>query len=394
MSDEIEPHVERRYEIVQKLGKGAYGIVWRAIDRKTRATVALKKVFDGFSNTTDAQRTYREVMFLQRVQHDNIIKLLNVIRSENKVDLYIVFELMETDLHATIRGNILQDIHKQFVTYQLLRCIRFLHRHQIIHRDLKPANLLLNSDCHMKLADFGLARSVDQATSDISTTVVRPVLTEYIATRWYRPPEIVVGSLRYGKPMDIWSIGCVIAEMLTGRALFQGSSTMNQLERIVAAIGMPSPADLESMESQFTDTMMGNLPTVQPKPLKQVLSTCPRDAVDLISKMLVFNPNHRITAELAMRHPYVAGFCTADELNPDPPAEAIVLPLPDNQRLTVDAYRDALYKDILRRKREIRRKKREKKAAREAKAAAGGKTETGGAGDPDYEDDYEDDGAP
>ena len=114
MSDELDRHVLRKYEVVQKLGKGAYGIVWRALDKKTKEVVALKKIFDAFQNATDAQRTFREIMFLQEVNnHENIIRLLNVLKAENDRDIYLIFEYMETDLHAAIRANILQDIHKQ-----------------------------------------------------------------------------------------------------------------------------------------------------------------------------------------------------------------------------------------------------------------------------------------
>jgi mitogen-activated protein kinase 15 len=398
-SEDIDAHVEKRYEIQEKLGKGAYGIVWRAVDRKTRQPVALKKAFDAFANQTDAQRTYREVMFLQRVQHENIIKLVNVVRADNRVDLYMIFEIMETDLYATIRSNVLLDIHKQFVTYQLLRCMRFLHDRDIIHRDLKPANVLLNSDCHVKLADFGLARSLLNLQAEQQK---RPVLTDYIATRWYRPPEIVIGSTQYTKAVDMWAMGCLIGELLTGKALFPGSSTINQMERIIAGIGHPNVADIESMQSPFAESIVGNLPAITPKPLRTVLAQHDREAVDLICKLLVFNPNKRLSCEQAMHHPFIAKFCTDEEMRPTDlnAVTAITLPLPDCDRLTVDEYRDALYKDIIRRKKEVKRKKKEKRALREARLAAkavakSATAESSGApadGDEEvYEDDFGDD---
>eukprot|EP01108_Squamamoeba_japonica_P000958 TRINITY_DN1367_c0_g1_i2.p1 TRINITY_DN1367_c0_g1~~TRINITY_DN1367_c0_g1_i2.p1 ORF type:complete len:253 (-),score=97.84 TRINITY_DN1367_c0_g1_i2:512-1234(-) len=178
-SEDIDKHVLRRYEVQQKLGKGAYGIVWKAIDKKTRETVALKKIFDAFQNATDAQRTFREILFLQELgDHDNIVQLLNVHKADNDKDIYLVFEFMETDLHAVVRANILEDIHKQYIMYQLFKSIKYMHSGQVLHRDIKPSNLLLNSDCLMKLADFGLARSLSSDTLDDSK-----VLTDYVATR-------------------------------------------------------------------------------------------------------------------------------------------------------------------------------------------------------------------
>lgn len=182
MGEEIDRHVLRKYEIQQKLGKGAYGIVWKTVDKKTRDTVALKKIFDAFQNSTDAQRTFREIMFLQEVNnHDNIIRLLNVLKAENDRDIYLIFEYMETDLHAVIRANILEDVHKQYIMYQLFKALKFMHSAELLHRDIKPSNLLLNSECQVKVADFGLARSMALMNKDLAD---RPVLTDYVATRW------------------------------------------------------------------------------------------------------------------------------------------------------------------------------------------------------------------
>ena len=223
MSEEIEAHVLKKYEILQKLGKGAYGIVWKAIDKKTRDIVALKKNFDAFQNATDAQRTFREILFLQELSgHENIIRLLNVIRAENDRDIYLVFDYMETDLHAVIRANILEDIHKQYIIYQTLKCLKYMHSAEVLHRDLKPSNILLNSECHVKVADFGLARSIASKESDS-----QPLLTDYVATRWYRAPEILLGSTKYTKGVDMWSLGCILAELLLGKPVFPGTSTLN-----------------------------------------------------------------------------------------------------------------------------------------------------------------------
>ena len=170
----------------------AYGIVWKALEKKTKRVVALKKIFDAFQNATDAQRTYREIMFLRELAgHDNVVQLLDVMKADNDRDIYLVFEFLETDLHAVIRANILEDIHKQYILYQMLKALKYMHTAEVLHRDLKPSNLLLNSECLCKVADFGLARSIAMLESE---KVDNPVLTDYVATRWYRAPEILLGS--------------------------------------------------------------------------------------------------------------------------------------------------------------------------------------------------------
>lgn len=157
----VEKHVTERYQILKKLGRGAYGIVWKAKDKKTGKVVALKKVFEAFQNSIDAQRTYREAMYLQELNgHHNIVRLLSIIRAYNNKDLYLIFEYMETDLHLVIRARILEPIHKTFITYQMLKALKYIHSAEIIHRDLKPSNLLIDTNCNIKIADFGLARSV------------------------------------------------------------------------------------------------------------------------------------------------------------------------------------------------------------------------------------------
>ena len=224
MSDEVDRHVLRKYDIVQKLGKGAYGIVWRAQEKKNRDVVALKKIFDAFQNSTDAQRTYREIMFLKEMAgHEHIITLLNVLKADNDRDIYLVFEYMETDLHAAIRANILQDIHKQYIIWQALKALKFMHSAKLLHRDMKPSNLLLNSDCLMKVCDFGLARSLlDDPVAEANKD---KVMTDYVATRWYRAPEILMGCTAYDFGVDMWALGCILGEMLLGKVRARSRGT-------------------------------------------------------------------------------------------------------------------------------------------------------------------------
>uniref|UniRef100_A0A8C6XL36 Mitogen-activated protein kinase 15 n=1 Tax=Naja naja TaxID=35670 RepID=A0A8C6XL36_NAJNA len=341
---EVEEPVARRYEIKRRLGKGAYGIVWKATERRTGASVAVKKIFDAFRNRTDAQRTFREILFLQEFGgHPNIIQLLNVIRAQNDKDIYLVFESMETDLHAVIKkGNLLKDIHKCYILYQLLKATKFIHSGNVIHRDQKPSNILLDRDCFVKLCDFGLARSLGQIEKDEGN----PALTEYVATRWYRAPEILLASKCYTKGVDMWSIGCILGEMLLGKPLFPGTSTVNQIEQILHVIPPPSTEDLEAFHSDYRASVINRVSCQPQLTLEELLpASTPPQALDLLKRLLVFNPEKRLTAEEALEHPYVQRFhCAAKEpaLN-----YSVTLPLADDVQLSVAEYRNRVYELIL-----------------------------------------------
>lgn len=359
MSAEIEDHVLRKYEIKKRLGKGAYGIVWKAIDRRTGEVVALKKIFDAFRNQTDAQRTFREIMFLQEFgDHKNIIKLLNVMKAENDKDIYLVFEYMDTDLHAVIKkGGILKDIHQRYIMYQLLNATSYMHSGNVIHRDQKPSNILLDSECFLKVADFGLARSITQLQTALSET--DPALTEYVATRWYRAPEILLASKRYTKGVDMWSLGCILAEMIKGKPLFPGTSTFNQIERIMNVIDPPTIEDIEAIQSNYGASVLDKSKIRHRQSLEDILPNAPKDAVDLIRKLLHFNPEKRPTAAQALRHPYVSRFRNASEewvLDYD-----VVPPLDDDVQLSVKEYQSKLYEMIKEKKAKHRKKLQKEK---------------------------------
>ena len=351
MSDKIENHVLKKYEVQQKVGQGAYGFVWKVIDKKTRKVCALKKVFDAFQNTTDAQRTFREIVFLQELYgHENIIKLLNVIRAENDKDIYLVFDFMETDLHAVIKANILEDIHKRYIVYQTLKCLKYMHSAEVLHRDLKPSNILLNAECHVKVADFGLARSLTQ-TDDEAT----PLLTDYVATRWYRAPEILLGSHTYTKAVDMWSVGCIIGEMLLGKPMFRGKSTLDQIEKVFAMTGMPTKSDISAIDSPHVTKIISTLPQMEKPDLNQLFPTASKDALDLMQKLMRINPNKRATVQEALEHPYLTQFHN-DENEPIC-KKKIVIPIDDNKKFSIREYRMKIYYDIQTRKKEMRKKK-------------------------------------
>uniref|UniRef100_A0A914W455 Mitogen-activated protein kinase n=1 Tax=Plectus sambesii TaxID=2011161 RepID=A0A914W455_9BILA len=354
MTEDLDGHVTEKYEINKRLGKGAYGIVWKAVDKRTKDIVALKKIFDAFRNQTDAQRTFREIMFLQEFgRHPNIIKLYNILKANNDKDIYLVFEYMDTDLHNVIKkGNILKDIHKQYIMCQLFRAVKFLHTGNVLHRDLKPSNVLLDADCRVKLADFGLARSLS-SLEDYPEGQNLPELTEYVATRWYRAPEILLAAKRYTKGVDMWSLGCILGEMLLGKALFPGTSTINQIERIMNTIPRPSKADIDSIGSHYAGSVLDKMALRPRKPLELVIPNPPLHAMDLILRLLIFAPHKRLTVEQCLIHPYVHQFHNpADEpaLNYD-----VTLTLSDHIQLSIDDYRNNLYELIVNKKTNIRR---------------------------------------
>lgn len=374
-NEDIDAHILAKYEILQKLGKGAYGIVWKVRDRETSEIYALKKIFDAFHNATDAQRTFREIIFLQELaDHDNIITLLDVLKADNDRDIYLIFEFMESDLHAVIRANILEDIHKRFIIYQLLKAFKYMHSANVIHRDMKPSNLLLNSECLLKVADFGLARLVDAPKEDGTKT---QVLTDYVATRWYRAPEILLGSNNYTKAVDMWSIGCILGELLGSKPMFPGTSTMNQIDKILVVLGRPSKEDLDSVQSDYAAQMLDNIPNNGTGPgLDDLYPNADDEAMDLLKKLLTFNPNKRLTVEQALEHPYVAQFHNpAEEIICE---KTIVIPINDNKKFSVATYRDELYTSIIKVNVETKKEKSVKKvkAAKEKKNVAAGRKKT------------------
>ncbi|CAD8126233.1 unnamed protein product [Paramecium sonneborni] len=342
---QVEDHILKRFELQEFKGKGAYGVVWKAVDRKTKQIVALKKIFDAFHNATDSQRTFREVIFLEQLKnHDNIIKLTSVIKAENNKDLYMVFDYMETDLHKVIRANILEPIHKKYIVYQVLKGLKYIHTGEVIHRDLKPSNLLINSECKVKVADFGLARSVAMPDDNIN-----PILTEYVATRWYRAPEILLGSQYYSKAVDMWSLGCIVGEMIVGKAIFPGTSTLNQIERIIELCGRPKPDDLEAIQAPLAEQVLQSISTQKKKSFGQYFSAASEDAIDFLKKTLVYNPTKRMTVEQALEHRYIKEFKnTEEESKRDAPLETF---MDDNHKYSIKEYQNTLYNLIVQNKR-------------------------------------------
>lgn len=328
MSEAIDDQVAKRYQLVKRLGKGSYGIVWKAIDRETNETVAVKKCFDCFQNSTDSQRTFREICLLQELcGHENIVQLHEVIPAISGKDVYVVCEFMEADLGAVIRAGVLEPVHVQFVAYQLLCGLKYMHSAMVVHRDIKPANILINGECRVKLCDFGLARILSSRTN---------ILTSYVATRWYRAPEILLKNSDYGFPVDLWAIGAITAEMVQGKPLLPGTSTIDQLERIVELTGWPS--------SRMPNEVNRRLVV---KPLCELVPKGSIECLDFLRRLLQFDPCERATATQALDHPFMFGFRTGKE--PDC-VRPLSLAVDDNIKLRPEEYRNLLSRELSRKK--------------------------------------------
>ncbi|XP_037938594.1 extracellular signal-regulated kinase 7 isoform X2 [Teleopsis dalmanni] len=349
---EVDDNISKIFDFKKRLGKGAYGVVWKAVDKRTNGTVAVKKIFDAFRDETDAQRTFREIIFLNAFRsHPNVVSLHNVYKASNNLDIYLIFEFMESDLHNIIKkGHILKDVHKRYVMYQLLNAVKYLHSGNVIHRDLKPSNVLIDSKCRCKLADFGLARSVSFKAnrgveeSNTSEIDLQPLLTDYVATRWYRAPEILVASKRYTKGIDMWSLGCILGEMLRGKPLFQGTSTVNQIEKIINALPKITQFEKNALGVAFGSSLLDKQSTEKKTSLDELLYGASKDGIDMVKKLLVFDPFYRLNAAQALDHSYVERFRSKSEeqvLNMD-----IVPPVRDDVRLTVPEYRSKLYEIV------------------------------------------------
>jgi len=236
-----------------------------------------------------------------------------------------------------------------------------------IHRDMKPSNLLLNSECHLKLADFVLARSLSTPKNDDPPL---QVLTDYVATRWYRAPEILLGSTCYTKGVDMWSIGCILAELLGGRPLLPGDSTTNQIEKILEVTGTPTQEEIESIKSEFANQILGEINVPQKlRTFDTLYPNADKDAINLLENLLNFNPDKRMTAEEALNHPYVAQFHSPDEEIVC--TKSIHVPIDDNKKYSVSAYRDELYNSIIRPNVEVKKASRGSSETKKSKRGSG-----------------------
>jgi cyclin-dependent kinase 2 len=289
-----------RYERLEKLGEGTYGIVYKAKDTLTNDIVALKKIRLENEEEGMPSTAMREISILKELNHTNIVSLKDVIYVPADKRLYIIFEYVEQDLKKFLnqnKHNLTPIIVKRFM-YQLIQGILHCHQRRIIHRDLKPQNLLVDPKTHtIKLADFGLARAF---------SVPIRTLTHEIETLWYRAPEVLLGQKEYALGVDMWAIGCIFSEFVETKPLFQGDSEIDQIFKIFQFHGTPTNQTWPGV------TNLPDFKTTFPKfravsPEVQ-LSNFDPVALDLLLKLIAIDPARRINAKEALSHPYFDGF--------------------------------------------------------------------------------------
>ncbi|KAH3901804.1 probable Mitogen-activated protein kinase FUS3 [Saccharomycodes ludwigii] len=336
MGKKIVFNISSDFQLKALLGEGAYGIVCSAIHKPTGELVAIKKI-EPFSKPLFSLRTLREIKILKQFRHENIISIFDIQKPssfEEFNEVYIIQELMQTDLHKVICTQTLSDDHIQYFTYQILRALKTLHGSNIIHRDLKPSNLLINSNCDLKVCDFGLAR-IDGSDSRVNTDELNMNMTEYVATRWYRAPEVMLTASQYSKSIDIWSCGCILAELFLKRPLFPGKDYRHQLLLMFEVLGTPRGETLLKIPSKRAREYIGSLPQYNPIDWMEIL---PKNVnpmgIDLLARMLCFDADKRISATDALKHPYLANYH-------DPNDE------PDGHPISSDFFEFDYFKDRL-----------------------------------------------
>lgn len=340
--------VLKRYQQLKPIGSGAQGIVCAAFDVILNINVAVKKLSRPFQNQTHAKRAYRELVLLKCVNHKNIISLLNVFTPQKSLeefqDVYLVMELMDANLCQVIHME-LDHERMSYLLYQMLCGIKHLHSAGIIHRDLKPSNIVVKSDCTLKILDFGLAR----------TACTNFMMTPYVVTRYYRAPEVILG-MGYKENVDIWSVGCIMGELVKGVVIFQGTDHIDQWNKVIEQLGTPSPEFMKKLQPTVRN-YVENRPKYPGVKFEDLFpdwifpSESERDklktsqARELLSRMLVIDPDKRISVDEALHHPYISVWYDSAEAEAPPPQ--IYDSQLEEREHTIEEWKELIYKEVL-----------------------------------------------
>ncbi|KAF7430509.1 TFIIH complex serine/threonine-protein kinase subunit kin28 [Pleurotus ostreatus] len=283
---------QKKWAKVGKVGEGMYAVVYRGREVETGRQVAVKKIKVGQLKDGLDMSAIREVKFLRELKHQNIIELLDVYSS--KTNLNLVLEFLDSDLEMVIKDRTLVFLPADIKSWMAMtfRGLEFCHRNWILHRDLKPNNLLISSTGLLKIADFGLARDFADPGYKMTCQVI---------TRWYRPPELLFGCRYYSSAVDIWSVGCIFAELMLRTPYLPGESDMDQLKTIFRALGTPTEEDWVGHTKLPDYVPVGQFPKT---PLRDLFTAASADALNLLSKCLTYEPRKRISARDALHHAY------------------------------------------------------------------------------------------
>ncbi len=300
--------VSNRYNLTETgkiLGKGSFGLVSSCVDTKTGAKIAVKRIRPYANDDWDARHTLREVRLMRLLDpHPNIISLYDVSLWDRKTELYMMMELMDCDLHKVIQSKQpLSDSHFKCFIKQLLEGVKTMHALGIFHRDLKPGNILVSRDCQLRITDFGLARYMHSETL-IGQNEQNP-MTEYVVTRWYRAPELLLApSKPYGSSIDLWSVGCILAELILRGPLFPGKSHAQQVSLVFEVLGFQDE-DVGFPLTSEALTFLKKRCAGRGKGLRTCVSGATPEALSLISSLLTVKPAQRPTAVEALQHAYL-----------------------------------------------------------------------------------------
>uniref|UniRef100_B3P787 mitogen-activated protein kinase n=2 Tax=Drosophila erecta TaxID=7220 RepID=B3P787_DROER len=285
------------YEFVSFLGGGSFGQVAKMRVKGTEKHVAMKKLLRPFEREEDAKSAYREIRLLKHMNHPNVISLLNVFHPPARimafVQIYLVTHLMDEDLHRYSRSQRMSEHEIRPIIYQILRGLKYIHSAGVVHRDLKPCNIAVNGNNEVRILDFGLSR------------LCADNMTDFVGTMWYRAPEQLFLRGQYTKAIDMWAVGCILAELISGRVLFPGQDYFDQLRRLLDVMGTPTREFVSGIDSQYSRNYVERYPLRQRCDFHHLFLGADIQAVDLMEKMLEMVPERRITAADAMRHPYL-----------------------------------------------------------------------------------------
>lgn len=348
-------HLPKKFHPLRALGKGTYGAVAAFRDAETGQEVAIKKIPNSWQNTTEAKRCLREIKLLKMLDHENVIELFEVIEPPCTVfnEVYLVTELCDADLHTVINSETpLSEDHVQFFIYHILRALLYLHSANVVHRDLKPMNVLVMKNCDIKICDFGLARGRAGFDHDDDDWL----RTEYVGTRWYRAPEVVLTSTEYTAAVDMWSAGCILGELMGRKVMFKGGDFLDQIKTICSILGTPEDSELSFIPPENSAArafMKGRFERMPPQNFRVLYPDASESQCDLLAQLVQFDPNKRPNAQLALRHPYLDDLHDEDD---EPVADGHVDWSFDEETepdgLQRKLYREAATEEVLLRDRE------------------------------------------